>query len=123
MNRESPQVRASDVVTLTPAQFAAVQQLGYLLLRHGQYGKAKTLFTALHALRPTDLNLTASLAYARLQLAEFDDVLVLLAHTTRPSGTPPPIFHALRARALAGRADHETARESMTTFIHEQRHP
>ncbi len=121
VNGKRSTARAFDPLDLSQPQVDAMRQLGYVFLRHGQYQKAKALFAALHALRGDDPQIAASLGFAMLKLGDFNGVLNLLEQIYPRVEPPAAVVHALRAKALSGKARRTAAHQSMATFIHEQR--
>lgn len=104
---------------ITTGQQRALQVLGHLFLRMGQFRRARKLALALLALAPDDRWARRCLAVAWLELGDADRALeqldILL--TGAPPASRDAVLHLLRARALwrAGRTDE--ARNALNAYL------
>lgn len=89
--------------------------LAYIHVQHGSPEKAETLYAALLALAPGDVQAAKSLAWARLEMGKAQGALSVLDAITGP-GEPGSVMQLLRARALAQLGQLEDAQVAMRAF-------
>ena len=97
---------------LTTGQGRALQVLGHLFLRMGQFQRARKLALALLALDPADLWARRCLAVAWLELG--DPELVLAGG---PLASRDAVLHLLRARALWQAQRPDEARNALNAYL------
>lgn len=104
---------------LSPGQQRALQVLGHLFLRMGQFRRARKLALALLAQDPGDAWARRCLAVAWLELGEPERALEQLDALLSggPLASRDAVLHLLRARALwrAGRTDE--ARNALNAYL------
>ncbi|MBQ7739042.1 MAG: tetratricopeptide repeat protein [Desulfovibrionaceae bacterium] len=96
----------------------ALQILGYLFLRMGQFARARRLFAALNALDPQDPIIRQSLAYAAIQMNDGEAAIHALSGIIVDDDTNKghATIHLLLARAHKLLGEDKEAQESMAAF-------
>ncbi|MDY5429557.1 tetratricopeptide repeat protein [Desulfovibrio sp.] len=104
---------------LTTGQGRALQVLGHLFLRMGQFQRARKLAMALLALDPADLWARRCLAVAWLELGDPERALeqLNLVLAGGPLASRDAVLHLLRARALWQAQRPDEARNALNAYL------
>ena len=104
---------------LTTGQGRALQVLGHLFLRMGQFQRARKLALALLALDPADLWARRCLAVAWLELGDPERALeqLDLVLAGGPLASRDAVLHLLRARALWQAQRPDEARNALNAYL------
>lgn len=104
---------------LTTGQGSALQVLGHLFLRMGQFQRARKLALALLALDPADLWARRCLAVAWLELGDSERALeqLDLVLAGGPLASRDAVLHLLRARALWQAQRPDEARNALNAYL------
>lgn len=104
---------------LTTGQGRALQVLGHLFLRMGQFQRARKLALALLALDPADLWARRCLAVAWLELGDSERALeqLDLVLAGGPLASRDAVLHLLRARALWQAQRPDEARNALNAYL------
>lgn len=118
---------SSESGELSRNQEDLLKLIGYLHLEHGSPEKAVSVFDALLALQPGDLQLRFSLALSLLRVGDGVTALQVVDAMPTPlsvaeiSAGTPPLFHLLRSQALVQLGRLPEAARSMRMFIRQRR--
>ncbi len=111
---------------LSSQQEDLLRLIGFLQLEHGSPEKAVTVFDALLAMRPDDMQLRFSLTLSLLRIGDGAGALQVIEdtaylHSAQAPQEPVPLFHLLRSQALVQLGRLPEAARSMRIFIRQRR--
>ena len=111
-------VKLKGPTKLDPNSKRALQILGFLFLRMGQFARARRLFAALSVIDPEDIQVRQSLAYACVQMNDPEGAMHALSGMVIEDDHSPiqASMHLLLAKTHMLLGEEKAAQESMAAF-------